>query len=67
MTRYLAIIMRGAQGIRRAPAHRLADAGVDLCWVDRDLESFETTAAELQNRGVQLVHCVADVTKRDDI
>ena len=67
MTRCLAIITRGAQGIHRAPAHRLADAGVDLCLVDRDLESFETTAAELQNSGAQPVHCVADVTKRDDI
>ncbi|MHA1791589.1 MAG: glucose 1-dehydrogenase [Promethearchaeota archaeon] len=61
------LVTGGGQGIGRAIAHGLADAGASVAIVDIELGRAEEVASELKEKGVDSMALRADVTKRDDI
>ena len=62
-----ALVTGGAQGIGRAFAHALADAGASVAIVDLSLDKAEETAHELTAKGVEAIAVKADVTRADDV
>lgn len=67
LTGKTALVTGGAQGIGRAFAHALADAGANVAVVDLKLEGAEATAHELVQKGVDAMALQANVTKPDDV
>ena len=63
----VALVTGGAQGIGRAFAHGLAEAGAAVAVVDLNLAKAEEVAAELQAKGAQAMALAADVTKPADV
>jgi NAD(P)-dependent dehydrogenase (short-subunit alcohol dehydrogenase family) len=57
-----ALITGAGQGIGRAFAHALAEAGVDVAIVDLDEERAEQVAGELRDKGVQSFSLGLDLT-----
>lgn len=62
-----ALVTGGGQGIGRALAHGLADAGANVAIVDINLETAESVAQELSNKGVESMAIACDVTKSDQV
>lgn len=61
-----ALITGSGQGIGRAFAHALAEAGADIAIVDINSETAQKVAEEIRELGRKSIAIVADVTKIDD-
>ena len=61
-----ALVTGGGQGIGRAYAHALGGAGASVAVIDIVSERAENVAAELEEKGIQSMALVADVTKKAD-
>ncbi|MBZ0299353.1 MAG: glucose 1-dehydrogenase [Anaerolineae bacterium] len=59
----IALVTGGGQGIGRAFAHALGEAGAALAVVDVVTERAETVAAELTTKGIDSLALTADVTQ----
>ncbi len=63
----VALVTGAGQGIGRAYAHALGEAGAAVAVVDMNTEGAETVANELSNKGIDAIAVTADVTKQDQI
>jgi NAD(P)-dependent dehydrogenase (short-subunit alcohol dehydrogenase family) len=63
----VALVTGGGQGIGRAFAHALGEAGAAVAVVDMLVASAEAVAAELKAKGVDALPVIADVTQADQI
>jgi len=63
----VALVTGGGQGIGRAFAHGLGEAGASVAVVDMKLDIAEEVAHELTKKGVAAIAVRADVTKPDDV
>jgi NAD(P)-dependent dehydrogenase (short-subunit alcohol dehydrogenase family) len=63
----VALVTGGAQGIGRAFAHALTEAGAAVAVVDLNLAKAEEVAQELQAKGGEAMALAADVTKPADV
>ena len=62
----LCALAGGGQGIGRAFAHALGEAGAAVAVVDVVRGTAEATAAELAGKGIRSVAVVADITRAKD-
>jgi NAD(P)-dependent dehydrogenase (short-subunit alcohol dehydrogenase family) len=62
-----ALVTGAAQGIGRAYAHGLGEAGAKVAIVDLTLAAAETVVAELAAKGIEAIAIQADVTKPDQV
>jgi NAD(P)-dependent dehydrogenase (short-subunit alcohol dehydrogenase family) len=63
----VALITGAGQGIGRAYAHALGEAGAAVAVVDLNTDGAETVANELTRKGVDAIAVTADVTQQDQI
>jgi len=63
----VAVVTGGGQGIGRAVAHALGEAGCKVAVADLELPRAETVAAELQAKGIQSLAIKVDVSKKQDV
>ena len=63
----VALVTGGGQGIGRAFAHALGEAGAAVAVVDISTPSAEDVANELSNKGIEAMAVTADVTKAEQI
>lgn len=63
----VALVTGGGQGIGRAYAHALGEAGAAVAVVDVSATGAETVAAELEKKGIEAIPVVADVTEPDHV
>ncbi|MBI3947402.1 MAG: SDR family oxidoreductase [Armatimonadetes bacterium] len=63
----VALVTGGGQGIGRAFAHALGEAGAAVAVVDRSEEHAHQVAGELSAKGVDALVVVADVTQPDQV
>jgi NAD(P)-dependent dehydrogenase (short-subunit alcohol dehydrogenase family) len=63
----VALVTGGGQGIGRAFAHGLGEAGAAVAVADLVVERAERTAAELADKGIDSLAITADVTKADQV
>jgi len=67
LTGRVALVSGAGQGMGRAMATALAEAGADVMLAGRTLAALEKTAAEIQKLGRRAVPVVCDVSKPEDI
>ena len=63
----VALVTGGGQGIGRAFAHALGEAGAAVAVVDLKLDLAEEVAHELAQKNIRSIPVRADVTKPDDV
>lgn len=63
----VALVTGGGQGIGRAFAHALGEAGAAVAVVDVVTQRAEAVAAELQAKGVETLPLTADVTQAGQV
>ncbi|KAG9483564.1 hypothetical protein GDO78_009465, partial [Eleutherodactylus coqui] len=63
----VAYVTGGGQGIGRAFAHALGEAGAKVAIIDMVLEKGEAVANELHLKGIQSVAMAADISKEEDV
>ncbi len=63
----VALVTGGGQGIGRAFAHALGEAGAAVAVVDMRLDLAEEVADELVQKNIRSIAVKADVTKPDDV
>ena len=63
----VALVTGGGQGICRAFAHALGEAGAMVAVVDMVADRAETVANELATKGVEVMAVTADITKADQV
>lgn len=67
LTKKIAIVTGAGQGIGKAIALRLANAGADVAILDLNLASVETVSKEIEQLGRQALPIQADVTQAFDV
>ena len=60
-----ALVTGAAQGIGRAYAHALGEAGAKVAIVDINLEKAEEVVQELESKGIDSMAIQTDVTKKN--
>jgi NAD(P)-dependent dehydrogenase (short-subunit alcohol dehydrogenase family) len=63
----VAVITGGGQGIGRAYAHALGEAGAAIAIADISVEDAKTVVSELSSKGIDALAIQADVTKADQV
>lgn len=63
----VALVTGGGQGIGRAYAHALGEAGAAVAVVDISAAGAQTVAAELESKGIEALPVTADVTDPDQV
>ena len=63
----VAIVTGGSSGLGRAIAEAFAAAGARVVIAARHAETLEQTAAQLAQKGRQIVPVTADVTRQEDV
>ncbi|XP_013864919.1 uncharacterized protein zgc:113054 [Austrofundulus limnaeus] len=63
----VAYVTGGGQGIGRAFAHALGEAGAKVAVVDMDQGKAETVTRELLLKGIPSISITADISKSDDV
>ena len=63
----VALVTGGGQGIGRAFAHALGEAGASVAIVDLVKDRAESVAEELQRKGIESLSIQADVTEKKDV
>jgi NAD(P)-dependent dehydrogenase (short-subunit alcohol dehydrogenase family) len=63
----IAVVIGGTQGIGRAIALGLAEAGASVIASSRSAEAISETAAELESRGSKTLRMVSDVADRNSL
>ena len=62
-----AVVTGGGQGIGRAFAHALGEAGAKVCVADVELSLAENVVKELESKSIPAFAVKADCTSMDDI
>ncbi|XP_072275342.1 D-threitol dehydrogenase-like [Pyxicephalus adspersus] len=63
----VAYVTGGGQGIGRAFAHALGEAGAKVAIIDMALEKAEAVVQELSLKGINSVAMAADISKEEDV
>jgi NAD(P)-dependent dehydrogenase (short-subunit alcohol dehydrogenase family) len=68
LTGRVALVTGGSKGLGEAMARGFAEAGADVVITSRHEDELRSTAAEIRSgTGRKVGHCVADMTRREDV